>query len=167
MKPKLMFLASLLFFLGCARNQNDQLTQQQQDQIKQEVRAVVDSMIATALRLDADAGIQFYWDSPDFIAVNPDGSTSDYQAMKKLGTEGVKTIAAMTMSASRTDFRVLTKEIVICAWIGKGEVALKSGVRMTYDPDALTLVFKKIEGKWKVIYSHESATIVTQKVGKK
>jgi ketosteroid isomerase-like protein len=124
-------------------------------------------MIATAVRLDAEAGLRFYWDSPDFIAINPDGSISDYQAIKKLSDEGVKTIAVMTMSTTRADFKVLTQDIVICAWRGKGEVTLKAGTKMSYDPDALTLVFRNIDGKWKIVYSHESATIVTEKVRKK
>jgi hypothetical protein len=87
--------------------------------------------------------------------------------MKKLAEEGVKTIATMTLTTTHTDVKVLTKDIVLCAWKGKGTVTLKAGDKMTYDPDALTLVFRKIDGKWKIAYSHESATIVTENVGKK
>jgi ketosteroid isomerase-like protein len=166
-KSRLMIAALLLSLLACTQKQPDQLTQRQKDQIKNDLKAVVDSMIATALRLDGDAGLQFYWDSPDFLAINPDGSQSDYQAMKRLGIEGVKTIATMTMSASKVDFSVLTKDIAVCTWIGKGEVTFKSGDRMTYDPDALTLLFRNIDGKWKIACSHESATIVKDKVSKK
>jgi uncharacterized protein (TIGR02246 family) len=165
--PKYVLTFLLVFLFGCAQKQSDQLTQQQKVQITKDVRAVVDSMIATAERLDGEAGLQFYWDSPDFVAVNPDGSLSDYQAIKKMSDEGVKTISVMTMSTTRAEFRVLTKEIVICAWKGKGEVALKTGDKMTYDPDVLTLVFRNFDGKWKIVYSHESATVVTQKATKK
>jgi hypothetical protein len=164
-KSKLIIAAILFSFAACTQKQSDQLSRQQTDQIKHELKAFVDSMIATSLRLDGEAGIHFYWDSPEFLAINPDGSQSDYQAMKKIGTEGVKTIATMSMSASRCDFTVFSKESAMCCWIGKGEVALKSGDKLTYDPDALTLILRNIDGKWKVAYSHESATIVKGKVG--
>ena len=162
-----MIAALLLSFLACTQKQPDQFTQQQKDQIKSDLRVVLDSIIATSLRLDANAGLQFYWDSPDFLAINTDGSQSDYQALKKMGSEGVKTIATMTMSTSRADFSVLTKDIAVCTWIGKGVVTFKSGDIMTYGPDALTLIFRNFDGKWKITYSHESATIVTKKAGKK
>jgi hypothetical protein len=165
-KSKLIVAAKLLSVAACTQKQSAQLTQQQTDQVKHELKAFVDSMIATSLRLDGEAGIQFYWDSPEFMAINPDGSQSDIQAMKKMADEGVKTIATMSMSATRCDFTVFSMESGMCTWIGKGEVALKSGDKLTYDPDALTMLFRNIDGKWKIVYSHESATIVKSKVGK-
>ena len=162
-----MIVALLLSSFACTQKQPDQLTQQQKDQIKSELRAVLDSIFATSMRLYADAGLQFYRDSPDFLAINPDGSQSDYQAMKRMGSEGVKTIATMTMTTTRADFSVLTKDIAVCTWFGKGTVTFKSGDIMTYGPDALTLIFRNFDGKWKITYSHESATIVTKKANKK
>jgi ketosteroid isomerase-like protein len=50
---------------------------------------------------------------------------------------------------------------------GKDEVIMKSGDRQTCDRHAYTMVFKKIAGQWKVVYSHDSGIVVTQKAGKK
>ncbi|HTY38207.1 MAG TPA: DUF3804 family protein [Bacteroidota bacterium] len=166
MKSKIFTIVLLLSFGACTQKQSDQLSQQQKDQIRTELRTVVDSMIATSLKLDADAGLQFYWDSPEFLAINPDGSQCDFQALKKMGIEGVKTIASMTLSTSHADISVYAKDLALCTWIGKGEVVLKSGDKMTYDPDALTLLFRKIDGKWKIAYSHESAAIANGKAKK-
>lgn len=165
MKLKFMLVAVLVSFSASTQKQSD-LTQQRQDEIKKELKVVIDSMIAAIDRLDAAAGIQFYWDSPDFMAINADGSISDYHALKKMGVEGAKTIASMTISTSQVDFVVLTQDVAICTWRSKGEVALKSGTKMKYDPDVLTLIFRRIDGKWKITYSQESATIVTQKASK-
>ena len=53
MKANIFVAALLLFCLGCTSQQSDQLTQQQKDQIKSEVKAVGDSIIAKWERLDA------------------------------------------------------------------------------------------------------------------
>ena len=168
MKAIIFVAALLVLFVGCApQQQSDQLTQQQKDQIKKDVKAVVDSMVAKDEKLDADGVMARYWDSPDFVSFGPDGSRSDYQAAKKGLADMFSASASLKIFTIREDFIVLSKDIVICAFLAKSEVVLKSGDKMVFDPDAVTLVFQKIAAQWKVIYQHESATIMTQKAGKK
>jgi len=164
---KQLLLLAAIVIAGCTPQQSDQLTQQQKDQIKNEVKVISDSMIAKDERLDIDGVLQYCWDSPDFVAFNPDGSRSDYRAMKKGLADLFSSSASLKILTTREDFIVVTKDIVIDAWIGKSEAVLKSGDKMVFDPDGVTQVFQRIAGQWKVIYSHESATIVTQKAGKK
>ena len=167
MKRNILVAALLLFIIGCTPQQSDQLTQQQKDQIKKELTAVVDSMIARFDRLDVNGGFQYSWDSPEYVAFNADGSRSDFQATKKAAIDALGSMVALKISTVREDFTVLSKDLAICAWAGKEEVTLKSGDKVLYDPDATTLIFRKIADQWKAIYSHESATIVTQKADKK
>ena len=167
MKRNIFVAALLLLFIGCTQQQSDQLTQQQKDQIKSEVKAVVDSVITKAQRLDMGATLQYYWDSPEFAIYNPDGSRSDYQTSKKGLADLFSSLASFKLHPTREDLIVLTKDIVIDSWIGKTEAVLKSGDKMVFDPDGVTQVFQRIAGQWKLIYAHESATIAAQKAGKK
>ena len=167
MKANILVAVLLLFCLGCTSQQSDQLTLQQKDQIKSELKVISDSVMARFQRLDTDGAMQYYWDSPDFIAFNPDGSRSDFQTMKKEHVDLFSSSASLRILITREDFMVLSKDIAIAALVLKAEVALKSGDKMVFDPDAVTLVFEKIAGQWKAIRSHESGTIVTQKAGKK
>lgn len=167
MKANILVAALLLLISGCTSQQSDQLTQQQKDQIKSEVKVVMDSMIARDERLDADGVLQYYCNSPDFVAFGPDGSRSDYQAMKKGLVEMFSSLASLKILATREDIIVMTKDIAIDAWSGKTEAVLKSGEKMVFDPDGVTQIFQRIAGRWKVIYQQESATIVTQKAGNK
>ncbi len=167
MKANIFVAALLLFIIGCTPQQSDQLTQQQKDQIKQEVKAVCDSLWAKWTRLDGEASVQYVSDSPEFVAFNPDGSRMDVQAFKKMLLDLAGSLTAIKIAPARQDYNVLTKDVVVYAWFGKSEVVTKSGDRVTYDPDALTFVLNKVTGQWKVIWSHESATIVTEKAGKK
>jgi len=137
------------------------------DQIKSEVRVVVDSILVSFGRLDGTAALQYWWDSPEFIAYNIDGSRADFQANKKTTMDFVNSASTFKLATIREDFPVVTKDLVICAWVGKQEASLKSGDKLRWDPDATTFVFRKIAGQWKAIYTHESAMFTTQKVGKK
>lgn len=164
-----VFLVLLVFFcFGCAPKQpTDQLTQQQKDQIKNEVKSVCDSVWAEWERLDGAASLQYVSDSPDFVAYYPDGGRVDYPAFKKLIMDMVPTLAQVKFAPAREDVYVLSKNAAVYAWFGKSEIVLKSGEKTTYDPDAETFVLQKTAGQWKITYVHESATVVTQKPGKK
>ena len=81
MKATIFIVTLLLCILGCTPQQNDQLTQQQKDQIKNEVKAVMDSSIAKANRQDMNGFIEFY--SPELTCVY-DSSIFDYETYKKI-----------------------------------------------------------------------------------
>lgn len=167
MKAIIIAATLLLFILGCAPRQSDQLNQQQKDQIKNEAKAVIDSITAKVERFDGIGALQYFWDSPEFVMYNPDGSRSDFQAIKKSFTDELVNVAAVKSTTVREEFPVVAKDFVIYSWVGKEEDSMKSGLKITEDPDALTWVFKKVDGQWKVICLHNSATITTQKAGKK
>lgn len=190
MKAKFLFTILMLFILvGCASKQNDQLTQQQKDQIKKEIKAVGDSIMSKIERLDA-RWVDYYLDSPDWGMVNADGSRWDFQTFKNVQPDFFNSIISWKWTTTHQDFIFITKDIVICAWDGKDETILKSGDKITadsvlnrlyvkdetilksgdkitYDPHAYTIVFKKVKGQWKVIYQHDSGIPITQKADKK
>lgn len=153
----------LLICAGCPSQQSNQLTQQQKDQIKNEIMVVCDSIIAKFQRLDGEGAVQYYSDSPDWVMFYADGSRVDFQAFTKGETGLNNTITTWKWTTTRQDFVFLTRDIVICAWDGKDDTILMSGDKITYDPHVFTMVFRKIADQWKVIYSHNSGIAVTQK----
>ncbi len=167
MKTNIIIATLLIFIFGCTQKQNDQLTQQQQDQIKKEIKVVCDSIMAKVNRLDT-GWLDYYMDSPDLkLFANPDGTRWDYQYTKKVLPDIFKEFTSTKWTTTSQDFKFLTKDIVLCAWDTKDESIIKSGDKITCDPHAYTLIFKKIAGQWKVIYSHDSGIQVTQKAEKK
>lgn len=164
MKASIFVGALLLSFFGCASPPGDQLTQQQKDQFKSDIKAVCDSITARVAR--ADAGwFDYFSDSPDWGMVNADGSRWDYQTTRKFVRDWAGAVTSCRWTTARQNFIFMTKDIVICAWDGKDETFLKSGERITIDPHAYTMVFKRIAGQWKAIYSHDSGIPVTAKAG--
>ena len=110
---------------------------------------------------------EYFADSPDWGLVNAEGSRWDFQTSKKAIYDFVRSATSYQWTTTRLDFLFMTKDVVICALDGKDEVIMKSGDRQTCDRHAYTMVFKKIAGQWKVVYSHDSGIVVTQKAGKK
>ena len=167
MKAKISVAVLLLFSFGCTSRQTEPLTQQQKDQIKHEVKTICDSIWAKWDRMDGNGVLQYLWDTPEFVAFNLDGSRSDIEAIKKGIVDLASSATAIKLFPSREDFYVLSKDAVVYAWFGKTEISMKTGDKITYDPEAETYVFNKVAGQWQIVYIQQSATVFTQKAGKK
>jgi len=182
-----MLAVLLISIFGFTSKQSDQLTQQQKDQIKKEILVVCDSISVRLQRLDA-RWLDYYIDSPDWAMLNADGTRWDYQTTKKVQPDFFNSVISFKWTMINQKFIFLTKDIVICSIDSKDETILKSpdkmkadsnlnglfvndettmkGDRIAYDPHAYTLIFKKSDGQWKVIYSHDSGFPVVQKADK-
>jgi len=157
------FMAALFIFilLGCNSQRSEQLTQQEKDLIISQVKATSDSIISKVESLDV-GWLDYYIDTPDWGMANADGSRWDYQTTIKFQPDFFNALASWKWTSTHQDFKILTKDIVICAWDGKDETVLKSGDKITYNPHTYTLIFKKIANRWRVIYSHDSGVAVVQ-----
>jgi hypothetical protein len=164
MKKSIFIAALFISFVGCTSRQSEQLTQEQKDQIKKEVKVTLDSIIAKFERLDVDGALQYY--SPELVVV-ADSSIMDYQTTKKGWTDLFASVATANWTMSHSEFVVLTNDIVLSAWVGKVNVVLKSGDKLTIDPHSCTDVFRKSGGQWKNIYEHSSGVPVKEEAGKK
>ena len=153
----------LLVSVGCTSRQSEQLTQQQTDQIKNEVKVVGDTILATFARLDGPRTFQFYANTPHWVMFNADGSQWDYKTTRKGMLDAANAAAAYKYTTLRQDFWVVTKDVVISAWVIKEESVMKSGDTLVYDPHPYTLVFRRMAGQWKVVWSHDSGIPVTHK----
>jgi hypothetical protein len=166
MKTILFATTFLLSGFGCSLPESDQLSSQAEDQIRNEVKAVADTIWAKWEQLDPEAALQYYWNSPEWMSINSQGVRYDLQAYRKLATDFKKSAAAYKWTTTRRDFKVVCRDIVICDWFGQDEAVWKSGDKITFNPHAYTLVFRKNSGQWKLVYSHDSGALVTQKAGK-
>ena len=165
MKPSIFFTFLLFCIFGCTQKQIEQLTQQEKDQIKKEVKAVFDSTIAKANRQDMDGFLRDY--SPELVCVY-DTSIFGYETYKKIWLNFPTSMTSWKWIPVRFDCIVLTKDFVVSTWIGKCEFYGKSGEKTTVNSRDYTNVFKRVNSQWKIIYEHSSSgTSVTEKAEKK
>jgi ketosteroid isomerase-like protein len=161
-----IFVATLLLFIlgGCTSKQNDQLTLQQIEQIKSEVKAAGEPLMSSWAKLDADKALQCY--SPEMFACM-DTLLINYQTYAK-GWQGyTQSASSIKLTPIKEDNIVLTKDYVISTWVGKVEIEQKSGDKITYNPIRYTDIWKKADGQWKIIFEQSSGTPVIQVAEKK
>jgi hypothetical protein len=165
MKKIFLISALLLCTLVCISQQNEQLTQQQIDKIKNEVKAVMDSSIAKANRQDMNGFLECY--SHELTCIF-DYSIFDYESYKKIWFDFPTYMTSWKFIPVRFECIVLTNDFVVTTWIGKCEFYMKSGEKTTVNPRDYTNVFKRVDGQWKVIYEHgSSSNTVVEKTAEK
>ncbi len=167
MKTMLIAAGFLLFYGGCLTHHDDQLTEGEKNQIKSEVKTIVDSVWAKLCRLDSKGTLQYMWDSPEVCGYGSDGSRTDYQTLKGMISVMMDSASAFGMTTMHEDYPLVTENAVVYVWSGTSYVTNKKGATMTFNPDAETFLFRKIDGRWKIAFVHESGTMVAQKSGKK
>jgi hypothetical protein len=184
-----LLIVLLLLINRCSPQQNEHLTQQQKELITKEIMTVGDSIMAKVEGLD-EGWLDYYAETPDWGMANSDGSRWDYQTTKNVQPDFFNSIISWKWTTTHRDLKFLSKDIVLCAWDGKDETIMKPGDKVKVDtlinnmynkemttlragdkivinPHTYTLIFKKINGFWKVIYSHDSGYPVTNPEKKK
>lgn len=158
--------ASLFVLMSCQNSAPEQsstapdstsLSASAEAEAKKAISAQIKEIIKGSILLNADSALKPYADIPEFKIVNPDGSVMGYADMHRYQTEAFATLTAMKFETVKEEFTFLTKDMVICTWIGKNEFTLKTGDKMQTDPYVGSMTFKKINGVWKIIYAHETS----------
>ena len=155
MKTKLLITLVLFFFFSCAKQELLQMSPQQQETEKKEIKNVINQIFQNLEKLDAEALFQSYSDSPDFILFTTDGLMMDYQAAKNHHTAWFKSLLSLKVTSEKDDFRFLTGNIVIYIWTGNFELKLKAGGEPKIN-FGITFVLSNIDNRWKVTYQHTS-----------
>ena len=164
----LVFCSSIVFF-SCQTNDNtkvkvDQTTELSADEketAKKEISARIEEIIEGAKELNVEAAIKPYSSDTDFKIVNPDASVTDIATMKNAQTESFKTLASLNFTTIKKDFTFLEKDLVMCTWTGRNEFELKSGEKMKIDQYVGSMLFRKKNNEWKIIYAHETTALPT------
>lgn len=159
-----MVTVLLLFTLGCTSKQNEPLTQQQKEQIKSELKSIMDDYATKWVNLDADGILPYY--SPELVVVF-DTLLLDHDAYMKGWSDYAKTSEKIKLNPIYTDVRVLTKDFAIVTWCGNVERLMKSGDLIIAKPGIWTDVWKRVDGKWKSIYEHGAGNYTIQAAEKK
>jgi hypothetical protein len=164
MKSKFFITILMLFILGCTQKQSDLLTQQQIEQIKSEVKVSSEPLMSGWAELDADKALQCY--STEMVAC-ADSLLIDYKAYAKVWEDFTHSASTIKITPIKVDYLVLTKDFVLGTWVGKVEMLMKSGVKITYNPIRYSDVYKKVDNQWKIIFEQSSGIPMVQAPEKK
>jgi hypothetical protein len=149
MKAKIFIATLLLCMFGCTSQQSEQLTQQQKEQIKKEIKVLFDSIFARYEKLDVNGALKYY--SQDMVH-GGDTTLQDFQGYKKGGIDFFSNVDSVKWTSGRLECIVLSKDLVLTYWVGKGSWLFKSKERLVFDPNIYTNIIKNENGQWKVIF---------------
>ncbi len=102
-------LFCLFCIFGCTQKQNDQLTQEQKEQIKKEVKVVLDSIFVRFESLDVNGALDYY--SQEMVKVG-DSTLQNFQDYKKSG-DVLKNVDSIKWTEDRWECIVLSKDLVL------------------------------------------------------
>ena len=138
--------------------QSSALTDTQRAQLIQEVRAVTSAMGEASQRLDIDAAMKDWLDSPVSLVVGSDGQIADPKVLRESVRSFYESLASLRFTTIREEFRVLAPDLVLQAWCYKVEGTGKKGSQFVIDTETASLLFRKVDGAWKIVFFQESAS---------
>ncbi len=158
----IIIICSSILLFSCQTNDNTktnqttELSSADKETVKKEISARIEEIIMGAKELNAEAASKPYSNDPYFKIVNPDASVTDFTTMKNVQSESMKTLASMNFTTIKQDFTFLEKDLVMCTWTGINEFKLKTGEKMKIDPYVGSMLFRKKDNEWKIVYAHET-----------
>lgn len=162
-----IFAALLLFAAGCSSPAKETPTQttdastmttEHKQAIEQEISSLVKEFFQQVQELDIEACMTYFENTPDFQAVNPDGTFGDYNALKKLNADGFSQMKTLSVVPNKEAIRVLTDSLVLYTFSMEQNATLKTGQKLKFEHVAGTMLFTKINGAWKATFYQESAS---------
>ena len=133
------------------------MTEAESNNIIKDVKDSYDKMTEYSKKAQLDSFLSYYDDSPYFLSISADGKMSNYEEFKNACGEYYNSLKEQRVITTQEKFQVLDETLVIVGWTGNIIANFKNGDIVKMNNYSITSVFKKIDGRWKVIHDHESA----------
>jgi len=157
MKFKNILLCGLMVigYFSCSVPSEKAITNEEKAQIETEVRAIVDSISSSASELRTDYFKKIYWNDDDFVAIW-EGVTG-YDEYIQQTDEMYSTMKSLNFMEDEVSVVVYDKKTAMALFSGKAKGESKDGVKMNLNNFNSSMLFRNVEGNWKIVFTHESA----------
>ena len=133
------------------------MTKVESDLIATDLKIAADKITQYSEEAQLDSFLSCYNNSSNFLHISSDGKMRNYEQFKKICTDYYSILKNQKILPIKEQFNVLDTNLVISGWTGNIIAQFKNGDAMIMNNYSITNVFKKIDDKWQVIHSHESA----------
>jgi hypothetical protein len=154
---KSVFLISIIFLylFSCVSNTKTELTAEQKASIEEDVKGIYSDVITNLSKMDMDIWSE-PWSKNEFICVN---SGANYFNTLIEFKDSVNYWFSLRESQKveiiQVNVTALTDELVLLNSIAKWDITFKQGEKMNVDALA-TMLWRKENNGWKIIFLHES-----------
>ncbi len=152
---KLFFFAVMAILMAGCTTPNCALTSQQIEAIKAEAQKATATFIDAIEKNEIDAIIASFHNSDETRLVF-DSEWHNYEGFLELANKMLTNVDHQVMDTKKETYTVVAKDCFIHFWTGFNGMYFKDGSNMEMENFFLTYVYKKIDGKWKIIHAHES-----------
>ena len=140
--------------MGCTP---DKMTETETHDIEKNVKSIFDKITKYSAEAQLDLFLSCYDNSSTFLHFSSDGKMRNYEEFKKICADYYNALKAQKIVTMREKINVIDANLVVLDWSRNIVARFKNGDTMKMNNYSITSVFKKIDNKWKVIHSHESA----------
>lgn len=146
---KILFLLTVLIFYSCSDG-NKPLTNDEKNQIIDEAKATIATIIQTCEKPDPEMLKSFYLNSPDFVSM-VGGKYTEYEQSLKNVDGYFANVASQKATVNTEKYVILDASTVLYTADSSWEVKLKNDTTLIMDPTGMQFLLKKIENEWKVL----------------
>jgi ketosteroid isomerase-like protein len=154
-KNIIFYCIILTGYFSCSVPSEKAITNEQKAKIETEVRAIVDSISSSASELRTDYFKKIYWNDDDFTAIWE--GVTDYDEYIEQTDEMYSTMKSLNFMEDDVSVVVYDEKTAIALFSGKAKGESKDGVKMNLNNFNASMLFRNVEGNWKIVFTHESA----------
>jgi len=156
-KNALFIFIVLIFIFGCQQKQQN-ITERDNEMIKNEVKNQFEKLVSALNNLDPDAWSELY-SKDEFISAF---AGTDFYPNRKAFIDAITSYFTMReqqkVEPLEVEVTALTSTLALLTSQEKTEMLLKNGENMK-SKHVFTMIWKKESSDWKIIHSHESWNI--------
>jgi len=152
---KVKLLIPLLVLLAACTSEKP-MTDEQKAAVKEEGSAVVQEFYDANKKIDADKMFDLMENNPDFEYILS-GDILSFDQMKEMAAQYGPYFDRQTFLTKFEKYVVISPSCFIYIWQGDNGAYMKSGDSTIIYDYLMTYVFRKEEGKWKILYGQETA----------
>jgi hypothetical protein len=153
---RFVFAAFGLVVLAACEPAITELTDDERAEIAAEVESRLDQLWDALRNPNADLILSFFCESPDLLEVHDGGFISGYATFDSLAGPVIGEWENQVITVSETRSVVLSRDVVHTMRVGTDSMTYKTGEAVPTRPWAVTYVWVRSDGEWKILLGHGS-----------
>jgi hypothetical protein len=153
----LILCVTIAVLFSCAQKSNGTLSEKQKTQIKSEIQLVIEQIHEAAAKVDTTKLYEaFSFTDGDFTYMETSGAFYDKTAYKNMVRQFYAPLMSEIIAKGTEKYAYLSSDNVLWSYSGALIATYKTGQEVRYEPFGMSMLFRKIEDKWKVVFLQES-----------
>lgn len=154
---RLFILLVAVAFFSCNQQPKTAAIEPDTAKIQTEVQAIISQIREAALQADSTRLFElFALNDPDFAYMEITGAFYDVTAFKKMVHDFYGAIKTEILKKGNEKFFYLNESNVLWSSSTVVTVDYKDGKQEVYEPFGITLLLRKIDNKWRIVFLQES-----------